>query len=60
MWNYIKLANKKFTTKLNGGTIMYYEQARNFIYKNARPLDIARWKSDLIIRNIQYIKAIGS
>jgi hypothetical protein len=23
---------------------MYYEQARNFIYKNARPLDIARWK----------------
>lgn len=23
---------------------MYYEKARNFIYKNARPLDIARWK----------------
>ncbi|MFL0168808.1 hypothetical protein [Candidatus Clostridium helianthi] len=23
---------------------MYYEQSRNFIYKNARPLDIARWK----------------
>lgn len=23
---------------------MCYEQARNFIYKNARPLDIARWK----------------
>ncbi|GFP75439.1 hypothetical protein [Clostridium fungisolvens] len=23
---------------------MYYEQARNFIYRNARPLDIARWK----------------
>lgn len=23
---------------------MYYENAKNFIYKNARPLDIARWK----------------
>lgn len=23
---------------------MNYNQARNFIYKNARPLDIARWK----------------
>ncbi len=23
---------------------MYFEKARNFIYKNARPLDIARWK----------------
>lgn len=23
---------------------MYYEEARNFIYRNARPLDIARWK----------------
>lgn len=23
---------------------MYYDRARNFIYKNARPLDIARWK----------------
>jgi hypothetical protein len=23
---------------------MYYEKARNFIYKNARPLDIVRWK----------------
>lgn len=23
---------------------MYYEKARSFIYKNARPLDIARWK----------------
>ena len=23
---------------------MYYEQSRNFIYRNARPLDIARWK----------------
>lgn len=23
---------------------MYYEKARSFIYKNARPLDMARWK----------------
>lgn len=23
---------------------MYYKQARNFIYRNARPLDMARWK----------------
>lgn len=27
-----------------GGRDMSFETARNFIYKNARPLDIARWK----------------
>jgi hypothetical protein len=32
---------------------MYYEQARNFIYKNARPLDISRWK--YLFENIQFV-----
>lgn len=29
---------------MKGTIIMDYKQARNFIYKNARPLDIARWQ----------------
>lgn len=29
---------------MNGDLNMYYDKAKNFIYKNARPIDIARWK----------------
>ena len=29
---------------MSGDLNMYYEKAKNFIYKNARPIDIARWK----------------
>jgi hypothetical protein len=44
MPEYLKLKREKAAQDLSGKNYHIYEKTRTFMYRNARPLDIARWQ----------------